>query len=113
MATTEQILEAVGEASPEEALAAALATAARLPGTARSTDLERLSAATAYRTKEGDTLDSIAHRRYGSVSAMPHILAANPELARSGPRLPAGTLVALPEIEIDVERPAPTVQLWD
>ena len=113
MTTAGHVIAAAGAASPEDALAVALATAARLPGAAARTDLERIPAAIAYRAQADDTLDSIAHRRYGSVAATLHVLAANPDLVVLGPHLPAGTLVALPDIDVDVEQPLPVIQIWD
>ena len=58
-------------------------------------------------------LDLIAQRRYGTISAVYHIQAANPDLAALGPRLPAGTQVRLPDIDAPPEEESRLVQLWD
>ena len=70
-------------------------------------------APTAYRARDGEALDEIAWRAYGAESAVHDVLAApaNAPLARLGPALPAGTLVALPEIERAPAAPPP-VPLW-
>ena len=99
--------------TPEELLAVALATAARLEGDAGPLELERPAADFIYVAQAGDTLDLIAHRRYGTVSAVRHIQAANPDLIGLGPRLPAGTQVRLPRIESTPEDETQLVQLWD
>ncbi|KIC09819.1 P2-like protein prophage tail protein X-like protein [Leisingera sp. ANG-M1] len=69
--------------------------------------------AVSYRSKEGDTVDEIVWRHYGShvAGALETVLEANPGLADHGPFLPLGTLVQLPEIEVPKE--AETVSLWD
>ncbi len=66
------------------------------------------------RSIEGDTADLIARREMGSEGegATERLLAANPGLAETGPVLPRGTLVQVPE------RPAapaiaPQIRLWD
>ena len=99
--------------SPEALLDVARSTAARLEGDAGRLELERLDAITVYAVQDGDTLDLIAHRRYGTVSAVRHVLAANPDLTGRGPRLPAGTRVRLPNIRTPPESDARFVQLWD
>ncbi len=54
---------------------------------------------TQYRTKEGDTVDLICHHIYGATSGVvEQVLEANPGLAAYGPILPAGVLVALPQV---------------
>ena len=63
-----------------------------------------------YRCQEGDVLDRICWLHYGRESAVPEVLAANPRLVGIGVRLPAGTLVTLPDIS---DPPRQTVQLWD
>lgn len=53
-----------------------------------------------YRAKDGEIVDEICQLYYGRTSGVvEQVLAANPGLAELGPRLPAGTLVELPEIE--------------
>lgn len=64
------------------------------------------------RAAQGDTLDLICWRHYGrTTGVVEQVLEANPGLARLGPILPHGTLVQLPEIATQPQRP--TVQLWD
>lgn len=116
MSSVTAVLDAVSadpDRTPEELLAAALATAARLEGDAGPLDFEPPAADFVYVAHGGDTLDLIAHRRYGTVSAVRHVQAANPELAALGPRLPAGTRVRLPDIEATPEDETRLVQLWD
>lgn len=49
------------------------------------------------RTQQGDTADLIAHREYGRTDGTTEaILAANPGLAKRGPKLPEGLLVTIP-----------------
>lgn len=62
--------------------------------------------------RDGDMVDQIAMEAYGRTEgATEALLAANPHLAALPARLPAGTVVALPDI------PAPvavrTIKLWD
>lgn len=45
---------------------------------------------------EGDSVDLIAYRRYGSHGMEQAILEANPGLAALGPIIPLGTRIALP-----------------
>ena len=106
-------LSADTDRTPEELLVVARATAARLEGDAGPLELERPAADFVYVAQSGDTLDLIAHRRYGTVSAVRHIQAANPDLTGLGPRLPAGTQVRLPDIEATPEEESRFVQLWD
>lgn len=55
---------------------------------------------TYYRSKSGDTLDSIVWQFYGRQSdrIVERVLLENPGLADYGPLLPDGLSVALPEI---------------
>ena len=87
---------------------AAVGAAARLPGV----PIPASVASVAYRAKGGDTLATIAHLRYGASDAIGSLLEANPGLGALDARLPAGTLVGLPE---SVELPAAAtraVRLW-
>ena len=116
MSSVTAILEALSadkNATPQELLDIARMTASRLEGDAGAPELERPPAGFVYVAQAGDTLDLIAHRRYGTVYAVRHIQAANPELTALGPRLPAGTKVRLPEIETTPSDEAKVVQLWD
>ena len=88
---------------------AAVRAASRLPGAAAP--VAAVARDVAYRARAGDVIDDIAWRRYGTPLAAAAILAANPRLAEHDPRLPAGTLVGLPERA--AETAARTiVQLW-
>lgn len=68
---------------------------------------------TIYNTREGDTVDFIAWKFYGSTAnqVVESVLAANRGLADHGPVLPAGLAITLPE----VTEPAKSqgVRLWD
>ena len=66
----------------------------------------------AYRTADGDVLDEICWRRYGRADAVPAVLAANPRLADAGPVLPAGVLIALPDLP-RASRALPAERLWE
>lgn len=67
-----------------------------------------------YLTKQGDMLDDICDKYYGSprngVTEM--VLEANPGLASHGPRMPAGLTIVLPEIQTPA-RAEKVVQLWE
>lgn len=70
-------------------------------------------AATVVRTRDGDTLDAICWRYYGSEQLVPQVLAANPGLAALPEQLPAGIVLTLPAASAaDLSRPAVTVRLW-
>ena len=89
-------------------LDAAVGAAARVPGDVLPANVARV----AYRARGGDTLATIASLRYGASDAVGSLLEANPGLGALDARLPAGTLVGLPE---SVELPAETkraVRLW-
>ena len=66
-----------------------------------------------YITSEGDTVDFVAWRYYGTQDArvVERMLEANPGVADLGPELPAGTLLTLPELDTKAERSG--VRLWD
>jgi phage tail protein X len=49
-----------------------------------------------YATKEGDMLDWICWKHYGTTAVLEQILAANPDLTDE--KLPAGIIVKLPYI---------------
>lgn len=62
--------------------------------------------------RDGDLIDQVAQEAYGrTAGATEALLAANPHLATLPARLPAGTVIDLPDI------PAPaavrTIKLWD
>ena len=54
-----------------------------------------------YRTSDGDMLDDIVYRHYGTTSGgiVEIVMNANHGLASLGATLPAGVLVHLPDIE--------------
>ena len=62
--------------------------------------------------RDGDLVDQIAQEAYGrTAGATEALLAANPHLAALPARLPAGTLIDLPEIPAEVA--TRTIKLWD
>lgn len=69
--------------------------------------------ATIYNTREGDTVDYIAWKFYGSTTnqVVEAVLAANRGLADHGAKLPAGLAITLPEITTPAK--AQGVRLWD
>lgn len=68
---------------------------------------------TQYIASEGDTVDLIAWRIYGTQEArvVERLLEANPGLADYGPQLPAGTLLTIPELDTAAEQTG--TRLWD
>jgi len=63
-----------------------------------------------YRTVDGDMIDTLARRAYGSEAGVVTIYEANPRLAALGPVLPRGLLIALPDAApAPVQRP---IRLW-
>ena len=66
-----------------------------------------------YRTRDGDTLDWICWKQYGSsTGTVEAVLEANPGLADLGPVFAAGVLITLPVL------PTPSavnsiIRLWD
>lgn len=67
-----------------------------------------------YRTREGDTVDDVAFRHYGTLAgrAVEQVLDANPGLADHGPLLPANLLLTLPDLQV-VEEQTAGARLWD
>ena len=63
-----------------------------------------------YLTKEGDVLDWIVWRHYGTISALEKVMEANPKITDE--RLAAGIEVKLPYIEIMLKN-ASEVRLWN
>ena len=108
-----EALEADPSRTPEELLVVALETASRLPDAAGALELEESAADVVYVAQDGDMLDLVAYRRYGTVAAVRHVQAANPDLTGRGPRLAAGTRVRLPDLRTTPEEAARYVQLWD
>jgi len=66
-----------------------------------------------YLTKNGDTVDEITWKQYGTRAGLilETVLNANPGIADYGPVLPAGLSVLLP----DISKPAAekSIKLWD
>lgn len=67
-----------------------------------------------YQTSDGDTVDRIAYRHYGSLEGqvVERVLLANPGLADQGPLLPAGLRVALPVLDAAVTAKTTGHKLW-
>jgi phage tail protein X len=65
-----------------------------------------------YRSREGDTLDRIIWQKYERQNdrILEAVLDVNPGVADLGAILPAGTIIALPEIEQDQD--TGSVRLW-
>lgn len=68
-----------------------------------------------YTTAEGDMVDEIAFRRFGTSSgATERILDANPGLAAMGEVLPAGALIQIPvDGAVVTDRKKTARRLWD
>lgn len=68
-----------------------------------------------YRTKDGDTVDSIAYKYYGSTSnkLVENIFEANHRLSDYPPVLPEGLLIELPEQSQTTMTTTKKVKLWD
>jgi phage tail protein X len=66
-----------------------------------------------YLSREGDTVDLIVHRYYGSTSdgRVEAVLRANPGLCDGGPVLTPGTVVQLPVYTPPA--PVTTTRLWE
>ncbi|ACS80172.1 tail protein X [Maridesulfovibrio salexigens] len=64
-----------------------------------------------YTTKDGDMLDHICWKHYGTESAVPEVLEANPGLVDLGAVLEAGVEIILPEIA--TPEPDQGTSLWD
>jgi phage tail protein X len=67
-----------------------------------------------YTTRQGDTVDYICWRYYGTErgGTTEAVLEANPGLAQRGPVLPAGLVITLPAITLP-GKTAKLVELWD
>jgi phage tail protein X len=63
-----------------------------------------------YQTKEGDVLDWICWKHYGTTAVFEQVLAANPTLTDE--KLAAGTIVLLPFIGL-ISNKLQQVHLWD
>ena len=61
-------------------------------------------------TTDGDTIDEICHRHYGTTAGVTElVIEANPHLLAHGPRLPAGLTITLPSVEQPSQR---HTRLW-
>lgn len=66
-----------------------------------------------YRTNDGDMLDDICVRHYGSAQGFVElVLDANPGLAERAPKLPAGLVIELLDVASRSLHKA-TIRLWD
>jgi phage tail protein X len=65
-----------------------------------------------YVTRDGDMVDEIAFKQYGSTAnrVVEQILAANPGLSDLGPILAAGVSITLPDIDMAAKTQG--VTLW-
>jgi phage tail protein X len=64
--------------------------------------------------RAGETVDAICWRILGRTrNVTEQVLALNPGLAAKGPKLPAGTVVTLPDTAALAPAVTETVQLWD
>lgn len=69
---------------------------------------------TVYRTVDGDVLDAICHKHYGSALRYQDVLAANPGLCDLPAVLPIGVEIRLPVFESSAETEANAfVSLWE
>jgi phage tail protein X len=64
-----------------------------------------------YLTREGEVLDVIAYRIYGTEQAVHDLIAANSWVVRYPARLPAGLKLTLPPKPITTPR-VKTIRLW-
>ncbi|GAB7553119.1 tail protein X [Novosphingobium sp. 11B] len=63
---------------------------------------------------EGDTVDAVCWRELGRTQGVTEqVLDLNPGIAALGPRLPAGTVLTLPELSAAAPAVLETVKLWD
>lgn len=67
-----------------------------------------------YVTRQGDMVDAIAYRAYGTEhnGTTEAILAANPGLADRGPVLPENIEIKLPDIPVSRTKRLATVDIW-
>ena len=63
-----------------------------------------------YITKEGDILDWIVWKHYGTMSALEQVMKANPNVTEE--ILSAGTVIKLPYVEAN-QRTDNEVKLWN
>jgi phage tail protein X len=63
-----------------------------------------------YQTKEGDVLDWICWKHYGTTTVLEQVLAANPNVTDE--KLPAGITVKLPYIA-SIKSKKSEIKLWN
>lgn len=72
------------------------------------------SATTSATAREGETVDEVCWRVLGRTGGVTEqVLALNPGVAALGPKLPGGTVLALPDQAAAQTATRQTVQLWD
>ncbi|WP_322999954.1 tail protein X [Castellaniella sp.] len=64
-----------------------------------------------YLTRDGEVLDAIARRVYGTEKAVHAMITANPQIAHLPPELPGGLTLVLPDLPPAAPQ-AQTVRLW-
>lgn len=73
-----------------------------------------IAGARLYVTQQGDMVDAICRREYGTeVATTEQVYAANPGLAALGPVLEEGVTVLLPGLGPQNPKRLRTVNLWD
>ncbi|PNU06478.1 tail protein X [Novosphingobium guangzhouense] len=64
--------------------------------------------------RQGDTIAAICWRELGRTRGVTEqVFALNPGIAALGPRLPAGTVITLPDLTEAAPAVLETVKLWD
>lgn len=62
------------------------------------------------RTSDGDRLDTLCYRYYGSLAGtIEAVMTANPGLAKLSQPFASGIIIRLPDLPVQVDKP---VQLW-
>jgi phage tail protein X len=64
-----------------------------------------------YETKEGEMIDEIVNRIYGSLAAIDAVFSLNPGLSGFPAKLPLGIKIRLPEITKSI--PTRSLPLWE
>lgn len=62
-----------------------------------------------YITKEGDVLDWIVWKHYGTTSILEEVMKCNPDITAE--KIPAGTTINLPYIDTTI-KPKGEIRLW-
>ena len=66
-----------------------------------------------YKTKDGDVLDEILYKFYGTEGLVPKVLEHNRHLADLGPIYPSDVQIILPDLVLDGGNVRKEVSLWD